>query len=367
MQLRRLSFRRSRTALAWAVATLLVAQALLAVTIELSPAIRDPEFGAKLARLKQLLAERHEAPLLVILGSSRSASGIRPADFQLDREAGEPLPLAFNLALTGCGPIQQLEVLDRLERAGISPRWVLAEIHPLLLHQQPGVWGEEQWMRPDSLDWHDLQVIGRYLSQPRAWLRDWARLRLLPAYCYRYQLLNCVSPGWLDTSLRQDGAWRELDAHGWLPLDCETDSASTARRREHAHRQYAPALSQFRVTSTGDAALRELIAVARRRRIGLAFFLMPEGDAFRSWYSAEARREIERYLSRLEQDDRVPVFDASTWCREADFSDSHHLLAGASPHFSQRFGRDIVRPFLSLSSVAATDELARPQAPAERR
>lgn len=358
----RLSYRRSRDALVWAAATLVLAQALLAVTIELSPAIRDPEFGAKLARLKELLAERPDAPLLVILGSSRSASGIRPADFRLDRASGEPAPLAFNLALTGFGPIQQLQVLDRLRREGISPRWLLAEIHPLLLHQEPGVWGEEQWMRPDGLDWRDLQVVGRYLSQPRTWLRQWARLRLLPAFCYRYQLLNYLAPGWLDTSLRQDGAWRELDAQGWLPLVCESDAAATARRREHTRRQYAPALRQFRVTPTGDQALRELVDLARRRDLRLGFFLMPEGEAFRGWYSGEARREIETYLNHLERDQRVPVFDATTWCCEADFSDSHHLLAEASPRFSRRFGQEVVRPFLSLSSSVGLAQKGRQHA-----
>ena len=359
---------RSRRALIWAGVTLVLGQVMLAVTIELSPTVRDPEFGAKLARLKQLLAERPDAPLLVVLGSSRSASGIRPADFPLDGSSERGAPLAFNMALTGCGPIQQLQVLDRLQREGITPRWVLAEIHPLLLHQQPGVWGEEQWMRADSLDWHDLQIVGRYLSQPRVWLQDWARLRFLPAFCYRYQLLNYLAPGWLDTSLRQDGAWRELDRQGWLPLVCETDAEAASRRKEHARRQYAPALWQFRVTSTGDAALRELVDVARQRDIRLGFFLMPEGEMFRGWYSGDARREIEAYLRRFEEDERVPVFDATAWCDEADFSDSHHLLAKASPRFSRRFGQEVVHPFLSLSpGVGLTrSDLAQPMAAGQR-
>ncbi|HVA46536.1 MAG TPA: hypothetical protein VNH11_09190 [Pirellulales bacterium] len=367
MDPKKLSSRRSRAALYWAGVTLVAVQAILAATIEFSPAVRDPEFGAKLSRLKEQLAARPRAPLLLVLGSSRSASGICPADILTG--GSSDAPLVFNLALTGYGPIQQLQLLDRIHQQRISPRWILAEIHPLLLHQEPGEWGEEQWMRPDSLDRHDLAVVGGYLSQPRKWLRQWARLRLAPAFCYRFQLLNWLSPGWLDTRLRQDGAWRELDACGWLPLVCETDRESTERRREEARRQYAPALWDFRITATADRALREFVEVARRRGIRLGFYLMPEGEAFRSWYTPEARQQIESYLDRFEREERVPVFDATTWCRDADFSDSHHLLSHASPGFSRRFGEEIVRPFLALSQVAGPvgDELARPPRAGGRR
>lgn len=346
---------RTPAALRWMVATFVVVQLSLDLAIDSYPGLRDPEFGEKLARLQNQLAIHPGRPLLLIVGSSRSSSGIQPSVMWLPDPGDDGEPLVFNLALTGYGPIQQVQLLDRLLRTGISPRWILAEIHPLLLHQQAGVWGEEQWLRPESLDWRDLALVGKYLSQPDAWRWRWARLRTAPAYSYRFQILNYLSPGWLDTSLRQDGAWRDIDDLGWLPLVCSVDKQAVAERRRQAHRQYAPAFQDFRVTAAADQAVREFVELAAQRGIAVAFYLMPEGKAFRSWYSPAARQQIAAYLGALSGDTGVPIFDATSWCTEADFSDSHHLLADASAGFSLRFAHEIAGPFVAGNINAERD------------
>lgn len=250
--------------------------------------------------------------------------------------------------------MQQLAIVERLHRYGIRPRWIMAELHPLFLHQRPGEWGEEDWLRPEKLDWQDLAVIGSHLSSPSRWRSHWARLRSLPAWYFRFQLLNYLSPGWLDTRLRQDGAWFDLDEHGWLPL-MSVDEESVTSRRELAHAQYAPALRNFEVSAAADGALRQFVERARRNGANVALYLMPEGDVFRSWYPSDARTKLAAYLARLTRDERVMLFDATQWCSESDFADSHHLRSAAATRFSQRFAREIAGPFVTYRTAEAAD------------
>lgn len=343
---RKSSGRQGLLALIWAFAGFLLLQGLLGLAIEREPALRDPEFAEKLSRLRKQLAAEPERPLMLILGSSRSSCGLHPADMVLPPGAHSPPPLVFNFALTACGPIQQVELIERLRRFDIHPRWILAEVHPLLLHRRPGVWGEESWMRPEKLNWQDLAVIGPYLQRPGQWRWQWAMLRSPPAWWFRFQLLNCLSPGWLDTRQRQDGFWFDLDDCGWLPL-MALDDRQSAERRRLAYRQYSPAFADFEIAASADLALRRLIALSRQDGASLGLFLMPEGDAFRSWYPPDVRTKLHSYLSALATDEQVTLFDATTWCAESDFADSHHLRALAAQRFSRRFGREVAATFIS--------------------
>lgn len=348
----------SLLALASALVSFAAIQALLCLAVECQPALRDPEFAEKLHRLRKLRALYPNRPLLLIVGSSRSSCGLQPSSMRLPAADGGASPLVFNMAITGCGPIQQLAIIERLDRYGIRPRWILAELHPLLLHQRPGQWGEEDWMRPEKLDWRDLAVVGSYLPQPKQWLSRWAQLRSLPAWYLRFPLLNYLAPGWLDTRLRQDGAWYDLDDYGWLPLVAADDDSSEERRRL-AHVQYAPAMRKFEVSAAPDAALRRLVQTGRRKGASVAFYLMPEGDTFRSWYPVDIRRRLTAYLSGLRREEDVTVFDATAWCRESDFADSHHLRSVAASRFSRRFGREIAVPFVTCRQVEEAENTYR--------
>ncbi|MGH7135336.1 MAG: hypothetical protein ACREHD_06320, partial [Pirellulales bacterium] len=201
----------------------------------------------------------------------------------------------------------------------------------------------------------DLGAIGSHLSSSAQWRSQWARLRSLPAWYFRFQLMNYLAPGWLDTRLRQDGAWFDLDDDGWLPL-MAADEESVASRRELAHAQYTPALHNFEVSAAADGALRALIERARRNGAGVALYLMPEGDVFRSWYPADARTKLAAYLACLTREQRVVLFDATQWCSESDFADSHHLRSAAATRFSQRFGREIAGPFVTHRTAEAAEK-----------
>jgi hypothetical protein len=125
------------------------------------------------------------------------------------------------------------------------------------------------------------------------------------------------------------------------------DEESADKRRQLAHTQYAPALRKFEISAAADGALRRLVEFGRRNGSKVAFYLMPEGELFRSWYPADVRAKLTAYLARLTREEQVLFFDATEWCREDDFADSHHLRHVAATGFSQRFGREIATPFVT--------------------
>lgn len=340
--------RHARTAVGCGLTCFALLQIGLSVVMDRwMPVLHDPEYGHKLALLRARQAEQPDAPLLLVLGSSRSGIGLTPAAFPKLEIDGHSA-LVFNFAITGCGPIQELQTLRRLLRHGMRPRRVLIEVHPLLLHQDHGI-GEETWLDPRRLDLADLPVVGRYIGHPWTLYERWCRLRLSPWYSNRFLILNRFARSWLETQHHQD-AWTHLAADGWLPYGRQEISADEYRKGvEHARREYGPMLTDFRVTPTADAALSALLQLCRDEQIETALYLMPEGSEFRGWYSPTARQEITDYLANLRRRFEAPVYDATTWCDDRDFWDSHHLLAAGAQRFSARFGREAVREFLAGS------------------
>src|SRR5688572_7831982 len=103
---RRASRRAARSALFWAFAAAVLSQFLLiALADAFAPQVYDPEYAAKLARLRARHAEHPDRPILVVLGSSRTDGLFRP-------EALPPLAtpdgrevLPFNFSRSGGGPV----------------------------------------------------------------------------------------------------------------------------------------------------------------------------------------------------------------------------------------------------------------------
>src|SRR5262245_4547828 len=94
--------RNALAALAALVTLAVVAQVALSTWLECGdPRLRDPEYGARLARLRQRVREQPDRPLVVALGSSRVAMGVRPA--AVDEPAGPGRPRLFNFGLVGAG------------------------------------------------------------------------------------------------------------------------------------------------------------------------------------------------------------------------------------------------------------------------
>jgi len=167
---------------------------------------RDAEFERKRALLQARLAEAPTRPLILALGSSLLGVGFRPDEMPL----AEGMPLVFNYSFLGAGPLRQLVCLKQLLREGVRPAGCILEVHPAFLQMH-----EENWIEAESLDWHDMNVINRYATQPKTMWRRWCRARLAATHTYRAAALRQFLPSWVSVTDPRDAAWRNLAPSGW--------------------------------------------------------------------------------------------------------------------------------------------------------
>jgi hypothetical protein len=314
------------------------------------PALHDPEYGAKLSLLEARLAEQPDRSLTLVLGSSRSGLGLDPQSFPQRTLADGREQLVFNFGITGCGPVQELQLFQRLTRHGVKPERLLIEIHPLLFHQENGI-GEECWIEPRRMDWRDVVLVKDFVYDPQSFVWRWCRSRLAPWYSNRFLILNHFARTWLDQKM-QFQPWSGLTDYGWLPFAAESVTPEEYRRgADNAKREYSAMFDSFRVTEPADRALRTLLDLCRQQEIEVALFVMPEGSEFRAYYTADARSRINDYLAQVGRHCNVPVYDATEWCDDGEFWDSHHLLQRGAKRFSERFGSQAFTDFLARSSA----------------
>lgn len=309
-----------------------------------APNLRDPEYGH---RLKQLRAQ-HRAepgrPLVLVLGSSRPQMGLSPNLLGLG--TGPADPLAYSVSMAGCGPLHERLTLQRLLADGVKPDYLLVEVlSPVLAGDSPG----EKLLLPYKQSLADVRRAAPYCRDPGELWAGWAKVRANPWYALRLNLMSHVLGGFLHWQSRQDFMWKQMQPDGWLPYFFPT--VSDAKRADgvgQAQFQYGPYFNNFRVAPLPDRAYRDLIATCREQHIKLAFFVMPEGPTFRSWYPPGVRDRITAYLAGLSAEAGGPVFDCHGWYDdEAMFADSHHLMRHGAEAFSQRFGRECVGPWLA--------------------
>lgn len=343
--------RRARASLAWCLFAVVAFQALLDLAIDRWPEIRDPEFGFKLARLRDRQAAAPGQPLILLLGSSRSGVGLDPHAFQSALPKAAAQPVVFNYAMTGAGPIQQLMLLRELLDQRIQPHRLLIELHPLLLNQRLDATREETRIDVCRLSRLGMSVLCRYSQVPRQLRRNWWRWRLWPWHAYRHQLLDCWLPGWC-VRPGQYAGYRRIGPWGWLPFPVADLSDDARRKRvQQAHDEYRAVLPAFDVTSEPDRALRELLDLCAQRRIAVTVFLMPEGNEFRSWYPPHAYPRLRDYLGGLQDAYGFDLHDLSVAMADECFADSHHLLPDAVASFSARFAHDVLSPSLPRSTT----------------
>ena len=342
--------------MAWSLASFVGLQLVFSLAMDYwEPALRDPLWGRKLSLLRARLQQEPNRPLVIVLGSSRSALGLRLAEAPQDETSAGPAPIVFNLGIMGAGPVHELMFLHRLLAEGIRPDRVLIEIHPLLMHEDPG-FGEVAVLNVNRLDWHDLRVLERYVYQPVKMYRQWGRSRLVPCISHRVLLQTHLAPAWLEPVYRNDYiVMSQLDRSGWVPHFRETLSMLEHQQcLELTIKSYEPAFVQYHVTDMPDRAVREMLEICRRENIDAGLFLMPESSEFRGAYTADAKDQIDAYLIRLNQQYGAPIFDATYDCADDDFADGHHLLPQGASRFAARFKQDVLQPFLARSSQPAS-------------
>ena len=342
---------RAKTSLLWGVLAFLCAQGVLAYVVgRAHPELRDPEYGYRLTRLRKQAEAAPNRPLLLILGSSRTLSGIAPPSLPAwPAEAGVE-PRVFNFSVLGAGPVRELMILRRLLAAGHRPEWLLVEVWPPFLPQE-GYWTDEEHIMTKDLRLVDLPVVLRYFSHRRKALGKLADECLLPIDGLRSNILaHCaaclLSPDQLCRE-EHDRTLRDGDPTGWHPwLDHGTAEEFRARIPK-VQAETKPRLDHFHVSETADRALRELLEVCRRHNTKAALILMPEHSELRGWYSPQVCERLNSYMNRLRDDYRVPVIDTRDWVPDDGFHDPTHMAPVSTPPFTKRLGREVILPWLT--------------------
>lgn len=340
---------RVRRVLGWVVLEFIAIQAALVLFVGLDwKSLRDPEYDAKFSKLRERLAEHPQRPLILVLGSSRSVTGICP-EMCLPDVPNERSPLVFNFALTGAGPRQHLVLLRRLLAEGIRPAGVLVEVLPALLcqsgtHNEDVALKRRHMQAEESAIRRQLPDQVRYPAIPPAteWLTYW--------YTSRFRMLRQFAPAWVELEPPQTKKFTRYGPFGWLPFANGAKTATAEQYQkglEQSRKVYEHWLAHWEVSDVADEALRELLATCQRERMGVAVYLMPEGSPFRAWYRPEVRTDLNSYLTRICHDHDAMRLDATLWNADEDFWDGHHLLADGATRFSQRFGKELLEPFTS--------------------
>ena len=313
--------------------------------------MRDPEYGYKLTTLKRGMRQDPDRPLLLILGSSRTELGVVPSELHLASAGSDKEPFVFNMSLAGSGPLFELLCLKRLLAEGIHPRWVMIEVLPPTLYEEP-IWSDTAFLSINRINLEELQLLCRYNPYPDQLRSLWLESHAVPWYTHRFLVLNHIAPMWVALGFRTD-PWQKIDGHGFhygvFPF--LLDESIREQHIAHAEQEYASALKQFVVSDRSNQAMHELIDLCRDQHIAPLLYMMPEGERFRSWYPPAVQSKIRDYLQRLTQEYGMPIVDARTWFHEDDFADSHHLLEPAAWAFSKKLGAEVNKTgFLDKSS-----------------
>jgi hypothetical protein len=343
---------RAMKAIVWfALTTLAINAGVLFLLDGYRAGIRDPEYGRRVRRLQDRIAENPGRPTVLILGSSRTAMGISPATWEAVRPgvSRSPDPMFFNMGQLGSGPLMELMVLRRLFADGLCPEAILFEYWPPFLYSD-GVWAEAKRMGPERLSPLDRAVVRDYFPNPGQIEREMQRYRSNPVYANRERLLLQMMPAWLRADRRGDFGWTGLDPWGWLPGvnwepgPSEQRSAALAACRE----TYKPLFSNYRISPDADRAIREAVTVAREHGVKVGFLYLPESSEFRGLYSSAAELAASEHLAELSRDLGVPVISTRTWMDDGLLVDGFHLSQIGAGEFTRKLGPVIASTFPEL-------------------
>jgi hypothetical protein len=342
---------RSRAILWWAVILFAAVQVGIAGFItRIRPEVRDPEYGSLFNTLRARLAEAPGRPLVLILGSSRSANAIRPSP-------PGPGPLVFNFATVSTGPVRQLQMLRRLLGRGVRPAWVVAEFWAPFLTQRSGFFLEEVYIGDQDVQPPDLPLVARYFAHPGRAYSKLAQGVLVPAFSHRGRLLQHYAPFPKLPAQRQPGDWadpelRKAEGFGWLPAPEPRPEPEKFRRNTAFNAEYTrKGLAAFQVSPVADRALHELLETCTRHGIRLALVLFPEHSSMRACYPPETEARVRAYLADLCRD-QVPVIDTRDWVGDDDFIDMVHAVPQAAAPYTERWGREVLSPLLRGEPLA---------------
>lgn len=343
--------RRARPVIVWfAVAFVgLNAVALLAMDV-IFPQLRDPEYGRRVERLKDRLAEHPNRPLVLVVGSSRAAMGVRPDVWEATRPNGTPPdPLLFNLSIVGSGPLIELLALQRAYADGIRPAAVILEYWPPFLRED-GPYFEPYRIDDSRLFRSDRGFVRTFCKEPDRVERRMLTARLNPLSDNRHRWLAQALPSWLPWTRRLDVGWQGIDEWGWLPgLDDEPAKTDMrAARLAHCEGIYREQFAGYTVHPLADRGLRETVALARSHGAKVGFVYLPEASEFRGWYPPAVEQTARDHLAALCRELGTPVIDGRLWLADEYLVDGFHLSRAGAAEFMKRFGPAVAELFPDL-------------------
>jgi hypothetical protein len=308
---------------------------------------RDPEFAIKITHLRAQLERAPGQPLVVMLGSSRSALGFRAGDVHETRDGRHVL--AYNFALLGGGPFLELLSLRRLLATGVHPDRIIIEVFPALLNSAGTHSLEEVWLQSGRLRLSEILRLEQYHTQRWRLIRRWARARLEPWTSLRWIL----EPS--SQTLSADGQFlfdyvsgTRMDEHGWIPYYSQGVSADerlVSLSRTQA--QYKDSMRAFHPAARSVAALNALLETCQLQRIPVALVLMPEGKDFRKFYAPGLREQLDRFVGEISRRWNVPLHDGRDWVAEADLADSHHALPSGAVVLTAHLSHEVIAPLFA--------------------
>jgi hypothetical protein len=332
--------RRARAALGWFAAGAVLIHLAAALAIDVAwPRLRDPEYGRRAAALRARVEENPGRPLVLVLGSSRAAMGVRPAAWEAARPRGPRDPLLFNAGQVGGGPVTSLLTLRRLHADGFRPALVLVEYWPPFLRQD-GEHAEAARFDARRLRPIDLPVVRSYFPDPAGAEAAMRRSRLDVLHANRETLLVQADPAWVGRSGGAERAWAGLDGWGWLPgMDpAPEDDAARRRLTDHQRSQLRPMFRGHSIHPDSGRALRELVAAAGAHGARVAFLVLPEAAEARGDYPPEMERAAREHLAGLSRELGVPVINTRDWMGDEYLADGFHLSRAGAALFTARLG-----------------------------
>jgi hypothetical protein len=311
-----------------------------------APTLRDPEYGRRLKRLQARHAERPDAKLLVVLGSSRVAMGVRP-EFCNDSNG----PVVVNFAHLGSGPTLAALTVRRMLADGVRPDAVLLEYWPPFLR------GDGEFMEQHRLDAHryhdrDREFILTHFENPQQYLDAMESVRQFPVLSYRRHLVSQSCPGWLPYYQRLDAPWNKLDRWGWLPGFDENPSAHERMLRHNEARKYYDKLfANYSVTPNQQAAFREVVTELHKNGVKVALLWMPESSEFRAGYPDDVRKAADEFLATVRNEFDLELIDARTWAEDITLADGFHLTQPGASDVSRKLAPALKETFPELWGV----------------
>jgi hypothetical protein len=310
-----------------------------------APTLRDPEYGKKLTRLKARLAASPGRPLVVVLGSSRVALGVRPpaveAGFDPDHR-----PVVANLSLLGSGPLLQLLAYHRLRHDGIKPDAVVVEYWPVLARAGDAD-REENRIDPVRLFPSDRPIVRDFFRDPAAVDGSLLRSRWNPFTASRARIISLTVPTWLPAANRADPGWASLDADGWSPgLPDPDPTVDRGLYFAACGPWYASRLADTAVSPDADRAFRTLLDRCRADGVAVAFAWLPESSRFRGLYSPKTEAAATAYWTDLTR--TVPGFDLRRSMPDALLPDGFHLTRTGAADFGPVLAAGLKRAFPDL-------------------